>query len=155
LIQTLKVRHNIEVAHRLVEMEGKCQQIHGHSMWVVAEFEGAVNKHGVLLGMDFAEVKKEFRLHLDSMYDHHLLLNEKDWFWEVTHPTHAMIPGGLKMPGDPTTENIARWIGEWCHEAYFKQGLHRIKIEVWETQTNSATWEVRPHAGVTPVRAVS
>ena len=140
MIQTLKVRHNIEVAHRLTLMEGKCQQIHGHSMWIVAEFEGAVNRNGVLLGMDFSDIKSKFRARLDTTYDHHLLLNEQDDL------VKNRLPGLCTVPGDPTTENIARWVGEWCQDTFQQNGLHRVRVEVWETQTNSATWEARNNA---------
>lgn len=136
-MQTLKIRHNMEVAHRLVDTPGKCQQIHGHSMWVVAELEGGVNQQGLLLGMDFGSMKYQFRGELDRVYDHHLLLNKNDP-WAIHEPG---LPGLCLCRGDPTTENIARWIGEYCLEAFYTEGLERIKIEVWETQTNSATWE--------------
>jgi 6-pyruvoyltetrahydropterin/6-carboxytetrahydropterin synthase len=140
---TLKVRHNIEVAHRLVELPGKCQQIHGHSMWVVVEFYGEVNEHGILLGMDFADVKRRFRAYVDKMYDHRLLLNENDGLLVElrTNDYEAYYPGVNCCPGDPTTENIARWIGQWCVAEFGTVGLYRMRCEVWETQVNSATWE--------------
>lgn len=135
IMQTLKVRHNIEVAHRLSLLPGKCENIHGHSMWVVAEFEGPVNENGVLMGMEFGDIKQTFRHHLDSIYDHHLLLNMED-------PWAHDLPGLQVCDGDPTTENIAKWIGLWSLEEYDAPGLLRVKIEVWETAVNSATWEV-------------
>jgi 6-pyruvoyltetrahydropterin/6-carboxytetrahydropterin synthase len=134
-MQTLKVRHNMEVAHRLFLTPGKCENIHGHSMWVVAELAGDVNDKGLLLGQDFGDIKAIFRSYLDKMYDHHLLLNRDD-VWSC-----KFLPGMQLVNGDPTTENIARWIGEWCKETWEWNGLQRIKIEVWETQVNSATWE--------------
>jgi 6-pyruvoyltetrahydropterin/6-carboxytetrahydropterin synthase len=136
-VQTLKVRHNIEVAHRLSLMPGKCQNIHGHSMWVCAEFEGAVNPQGVLLGMEFGDVKFLFRNHLDETYDHHLLLNASDdW-------AGYDVPGLQRCEGDPTTENIAKWIGLWTLNEFDTEGLVAVKIEVWETSVNGSTWEVR------------
>lgn len=132
-MQTLKIRHNMEVAHRLSLTPGKCEQIHGHSMWVVAELEGNVDEHGLLEGLDFGEAKSVFRGYLDRHYDHRLLLNEKDPY------SNLELPGLNCCPGDPTTENIARWIGEWCGEIF--DDFRRIRIEVWETQVNSATWE--------------
>jgi 6-pyruvoyltetrahydropterin/6-carboxytetrahydropterin synthase len=126
----------MEVAHRLSLLPGKCQNIHGHSMWVVAEFEGEVDAKGILLGMDFGSVKSDFRGYLDHTYDHRLLLNEVDE-WAKVDP-----PGLCACPGDPTTENIARWIGEWSLDHFDGEGLDRVRIEVWETQVNSATWEV-------------
>jgi 6-pyruvoyltetrahydropterin/6-carboxytetrahydropterin synthase len=133
--QCLRVRHNIEVAHRLSLLPGKCENIHGHSMWVEAELEGEVNELGVLLGMDFGSVKADFRHYLDTAYDHHLLLNKADSI------ATQILPGLALCDGDPTTENIARWIGEWCCSTYDHPGLIRVKIEVWETSVNCATWE--------------
>jgi 6-pyruvoyltetrahydropterin/6-carboxytetrahydropterin synthase len=138
--QTLKVRHNIEVAHRLSLLPGKCEQIHGHSMWVVMELFGDVDEAGILLGLDFASVKREFRGHLDASYDHHLLLNKADTICQIS-PVSDYLTGLVEVPGDPTTENIARWIGEWASEQFGVPGLYRIRVEVWETMTNSATWE--------------
>ena len=132
--QTLRVRHNIEVAHRLSLLPGKCEQIHGHSMWVVVELTGAVTPSGVVLGLEFGEVKKAFRDWLDTNFDHHLLLNVNDQYAKLD------LPGLRACAGDPTTENISRWIGEWT-AAQFPKGLEHVKCEVWETQVNSATWE--------------
>jgi 6-pyruvoyl-tetrahydropterin synthase len=125
-------------------------------MWIVAEFEGRVNAQGVLLGMEFGDVKQVFRHHIDTTYDHHLLLNGKDKLLIDlgTNNYEAYYPGLCECTADPTTENIARWIGEWAAEEFGVPGLHRVRIEVWETQTNSATWEVS-NAGITPKRTVS
>lgn len=143
-MQTLKVRHNMEVAHRLSLLKGKCEHIHGHSMWTVVEFEGPVNPDGVLLGLDFHEVKAVYRRHLDTVYDHHLLLNDQDPLLAPLGVTayEKYYPGLKTCDGDPTTENIAKWIGTWALHEFDTSGLARVKVEVWETQVNSATWEV-------------
>jgi 6-pyruvoyl-tetrahydropterin synthase len=113
-------------------------------MWVVAEFEGEVNEHGILLGLEFGRLKSEFRNHLDTSYDHHLLLNKNDpiasYPVEVRRPDPH--PGAVFFDGDPTTENIARWIGEWCVLHLVPTECTRIKVEVWETQVNGAIWEL-------------
>jgi 6-pyruvoyl-tetrahydropterin synthase len=123
-------------------------------MWVVVEFTGKVNANGVLLGMEFGDLKKVFRGHLDSTYDHHLLLNKEDpWAQRLmgplgarrpfhdTNPKSQHLPGLQACDGDPTTENISKWIGEWATDEFGVSGLERVKVEVWETQVNSATWE--------------
>lgn len=146
------VRHNIEVAHRLYEMEGKCQQIHGHSMWVDLRLYGQLNGTGVLEGLEFGAVKKRFRGWLDSTFDHHLLLNIKDPFAEVLYRgvgtpdqnrrydvIEAMqLPGLMAMPGDPTTENIAKWIAEWSVE----QWKLPVDVLVHETAVNAASYSI-------------
>lgn len=126
------ITHNIEVAHRLTLLPGKCQQIHGHSMLVTLAAEGDVDEAGLIAGLDFGAAKRAFREHLDITYDHRLLLNCKDELAELH------LPGAQLVTGDPTVENIARWIGEWA-VAQFPQ-LHAHGVKVQETRTNSVIW---------------
>jgi 6-pyruvoyl-tetrahydropterin synthase len=142
-LQVIWVKHNMEMAHRLFQTLGKCQAIHGHSWLVTLKLRGEVDDHGLLEGLDFGLVKRLFRGHLDSTFDHHLLLNKDDPFARVINlgdneegPFHEGLPGLQKFDGDPTTENIARAIGEWAIVAY---GLP-VAIDVFETKVNMASW---------------
>jgi 6-pyruvoyltetrahydropterin/6-carboxytetrahydropterin synthase len=108
--ELLAVRHNIEVAHRLFLTPGKCQQIHGHSMWVTLEVEGQRDATGKVGGLDFATMKTAFRGYLDATFDHRLLLHHDDPFaraLDTDSGTNVRLPGLLAMDDDPTTENIA------------------------------------------------
>lgn len=138
----IAVKHNIEVAHRLLLLPGKCENIHGHSMWVTLELKGELNQNGILEGIEFGALKKDFRDHLDSMYDHHLLLNATDPWSDIIvnlppHYPDEHLPGLHVFPGDPTTENIAKWIGEFMWSKYY----HTSAVTVWETAVNMARWE--------------
>jgi len=149
----IEVRHNIEVAHRLFDMKGKCEAIHGHSMWVDLKIHGLVNGDGVLDGLEFGFVKTHFRKYLDGTFDHRLLLNEKDpWADKLYVPASSeletvvlspqvlqQLPGLLTVPGDPTTENIAKWIATWAHEV-FKAS---VDVLVRETAVNAAGYSIR------------
>jgi 6-pyruvoyl-tetrahydropterin synthase len=133
----IKLRHNMEIAHRLFLLPGKCQQIHGHSMQVELILHGHPNADGIFEGLDFSDVKRRFRAHLDVNYDHHLLLNKADpWAQYLTMDTSAMqaerLPGLVAVNGDPTTENIVGWLGQWAL-AEFKLPCD---IYVQETGTN-------------------
>jgi 6-pyruvoyl-tetrahydropterin synthase len=165
---TIAVKHNIEVAHRLYELPGKCEQIHGHSMWVTMELSGAVNNKGILGGIEYGDLKKLFRGHLDETYDHRLLLNLSDPFsrpiYFIDRPASGssivggeydgsvllkktskqeFLPGLQAMPGDPTTENIAKWIGnEMYTQLADNKELMSINVTVWETAVNMASWGV-------------
>lgn len=138
----LGVKHNIEVAHRLFELPGKCEQIHGHSMWVTLELKGELNEHGIMNGIEFGELKRIFREHLDTQYDHRVLLNEEDDYSKVKAAAgeregwHS-LPGTRLTPGDPTTENIASWIAHYMIGA----GYPVSSTTVWETAVNMARWE--------------
>jgi 6-pyruvoyl-tetrahydropterin synthase len=159
------VRHNIEVAHRLSLLEGKCEAIHGHSMMVDLQIFGQVDSRGLLDGLEFGLVKKRFREHLDTTYDHHLLLNESDpWAQDLFEmvptemanpdggPGYVMqdvpkemgkLPGLRTTPGDPTTENISRWVARWAAEAFQKT----VDVLVQETHVNFAGTSARPING--------
>lgn len=164
---SLAVKHNIEVAHRLSLLPGKCEAIHGHSMWVTLEMHSAepLDERYLVEGMDFGAIKKEFRGYLDTEFDHRLLLNADDiWAQPIYrvdtlnetgeligpngNPTSikALIPTGGQewlpglrlMDGDPSTENIAREIGKWAQQMF---GLHLMyDVTVWETAVNMARY---------------
>jgi len=141
---SITLRHNMEVAHRLYEMAGKCQQIHGHSMWVDLWIFGQLNNNGVLEGLEFGAVKDRFRAFLDMTFDHHLLLNERDpWAQPITvmdkpNMSTMRLPGLQVMPGDPTTENIAKWIAEWAIMLWKLP----VQVRVAETAVNTATYSI-------------
>lgn len=130
---TLQVRHNIEVAHRLSLLPGKCEAIHGHSMWVDLELGGGLNGAGLLGGLDFGSVKRAFRGHLDAEFDHRLLLNRDDELAALD------LPGLRRCLGDPTTEHIAQWIGEWAVDQF--PTCHGWRVRVQETHVNAASWQ--------------
>lgn len=146
----IEVRHNIEVAHRLFNLNGKCERIHGHSMWVDLKLHGSVDAHGILSSLDFGTVKKKFRGFLDGSFDHHLLLNENDpWAGPVALPDGSEdsasrvvhLPGVVTFPGDPTTENLARWIAEWAVDEFELPA----DVIVHETSVNAAGHSSRPN----------
>lgn len=145
----IAVKHNIEVSHRLFESPGKCENLHGHSMKVILGLEGPINNHGMMCGLDFGEVKKKFRDHLDTCYDHHTLLNEADPWSKPMVPIDVLenaqavlvsqrLPGLITTPGDPTTENIACWVAKQM-QSFFGETVRYV--EVWETEVNMARWE--------------
>jgi 6-pyruvoyltetrahydropterin/6-carboxytetrahydropterin synthase len=138
----LKVTHNIEVAHRLFKLPGKCQNIHGHSMLVtLVLYVEESDDDGYALGPDgtileFGKLKQSFRSYLDAVWDHHLHLNEKDpWAGPVTLDGDLVerLPGLQVWPGDPSTENIARWIYQACSAMIPDM---QIGIDVDETRSN-------------------
>jgi 6-pyruvoyl-tetrahydropterin synthase len=155
----LAVKHNIEVAHRLYDSySGKCENIHGHSMWVTMHLNTDVGEKGMAkvpgtdTDLEFGEIKRSFRGYLDRNFDHRLVLNASDPFsrpifqvapddesgtdFHLMNDKQVFLPGLNAMPGDPTTENMARWIGE----AMVDEGFPVNAIELWETSVNNAMW---------------
>lgn len=158
----LTVKHNIEVAHRLSMTPGKCENIHGHSMMIELCIRGEINEAGLLVPnahatevnanktpLEFGELKFWFRDVLDSNLDHRLLLNNNDPLLVGQPPEHGrslVYPGLIRFPGDPTTENIAKWIYEAAYRQFIQMelqpmaGRSMMHVTVQETQVNSATY---------------
>jgi 6-pyruvoyl-tetrahydropterin synthase len=156
----LKIRHNMEMAHRLSQDTTKCKQIHGHGMQVEIVFmnlqEGPNGMAQTRFGntIEFGQAKRLFRAHIDSHYDHRLVLNEEDpWAGPVYQLTNVepettpdelghsilsseqiFLPGLTTVPGEPTVENLAKWIGEWAAKSFECDIVCRID----ETKTNGA-----------------
>lgn len=150
LSSSIWVEHNAEIAHRLMNLPGKCQNIHGHSLNISMHLDGELNEQGILAGLDFGTVKKVFREFLDREWDHHVLLNVDDpWAgqWrqmpngqQVTSYAHYQrLPGLTTTPGDPTTENLAKWLCEWAQQEFAGDPIRGITISIQETGTNGAT----------------
>lgn len=148
-LQSISVRHNFEAAHRLYRTPGKCQQIHGHSFWAELTLHGEVDINGLVASVDFGDLKKAYRFFLDSTFDHHILLNKEDpW----AQPIHAgcncypdaeaceTLPGLQPLEEDPTTENLAKMIGEHMLEQAADLGIVFIQVHLQETSVNAASW---------------
>jgi 6-pyruvoyl-tetrahydropterin synthase len=143
------VEHNAEIAHRLMNLPGKCQNIHGHSLIISLQLDGELNKNGILAGLDFGSVKKLFREYIDTRFDHHLLLNKDDpWANQLRSVDQAdpdppsvhytRLPGLQTTPGDPTTENIAVWICDWAVMQFTGDDITAVNVLIRETGTNGA-----------------
>ncbi len=156
----LTVKHNIEVAHRLSQTPGKCENIHGHSMWIEFSINGTIDlATGMLVPnwrselpninknpLEFGELKSWFRDLLDEHLDHRLLLNGLD---PIIADKEA-LPGLQLFQGDPTTENIARWVYEQGYRQFIQfemqptAGRSNIFVTVHETAVNSASYGDNP-----------
>jgi 6-pyruvoyl-tetrahydropterin synthase len=145
---SIDVTHNAEIAHRLMNLPGKCQNIHGHSLQITLTLFGELNGNGILEGLDFGTIKGAFRSYIDRNYDHHLLLNENDPFAgkffrisddEVDNSNVLTLPGLVVFPNDPTTENLAKWIAEWASVVWL---VRPISVSIRETNTNGASYTV-------------
>lgn len=141
----LKIRHNAEIAHRLslAPDDSKCRQIHGHGLQIELVLLTREGANGMAVNsarevLEFGDMKKKFREHIDTKYDHHLILNKDDpWAQHlpfVDAPDQRLLPGLVTVPGDPTTENIAKWIAEWGCTTFKCDLVCRVE----ESKTNGA-----------------
>lgn len=146
----ISIKHNFETAHRLSDPSApvKCQSIHGHSWWVTVWIEGeALDEQGMLV--EFGAFKRAWRGFLDDHVDHHLAVRDGD---PVAEAILAVQPEArvLKLPFDPTTEHLARWLhaqarhilGATLVETGGDPASVRVqRVHVQETRVNAAEYE--------------
>jgi len=130
-----------DAAHRLSNYQGKCKRIHGHTYKVIITIQSSkLNNWGAV--MDFGDLKKIFKNHIDLKYDHKTIL----WAQDKKNQALGKVMGRdwiTWMDSNPTAENMARDIWEDLIPV-FKQrdlkGVKLISVTIYETATNAATY---------------
>lgn len=114
---TLAVEGTFDAAHYLVDYDGQCANVHGHTWRVVAEFE-YMNTNDLGMAQDFGELKKALSGVLDK-WDHSDLnesFNGGEW--------------------NPTAENIAYSV----YASLQMLGLPVSAVTVWEAASSSVRY---------------
>jgi len=116
----LSVIGHFEAAHRLIEYDGKCENLHGHNYKVKLTISvDTLDK--IDLGVDFGRLKEDLKKVTD-LFDHKFL-NELDYF-----DGH-----------NPSAEIISKVIYKKMKET--AKGDYTVnKVTVWETENSSATY---------------
>jgi 6-pyruvoyltetrahydropterin/6-carboxytetrahydropterin synthase len=118
--------------HRLLEYGGVCKHPHGHN--AVAEIEVSADSLDPRnMVFDFSDVKRIAKGWIDSHLDHKMILRQDD---PLVKPLQQLGEPVYLLDSNPTVERIARLIFEKVRE----QGLHVIRVKVWETPTSFTTY---------------
>jgi len=140
---SLKVEFSFPYGHRLMMHQSLCKNIHGHRAKIVLTFEGKVGEGGMIA--DFTTIKQSVVAKIVETFDHSLVLNCYD-----TELIQALKPFGFKIyifgsetqsrsACEPTSENFAQLILDMYK--YSISGTKLIRVEFFETETNSAVAE--------------
>jgi len=117
----LKVVTHFAAAHQLTMVAKKCENLHGHNWKVEVYIAGdKLNDAGVV--MDFGEIK-EHLADIKKSLDHRFL-NELEFF----------------QNGNPSSENIARFIAETMQEKITEPGIRVSRVSAWESENACATY---------------
>jgi 6-pyruvoyltetrahydropterin/6-carboxytetrahydropterin synthase len=115
------VKHHFSSAHKLINYDGECRNLHGHN-WKVKVFARTKELNDLGISFDFKEFKSIAKAEIDK-YDH-VYLND--------HPSFRDI--------NPTAENIARILFTELSGKINNTNLKIAMIEVWESDNNGVRY---------------
>ncbi|VTS03687.1 6-pyruvoyl trahydropterin synthase family protein [Tuwongella immobilis] len=118
--------------HRLLNYQGKCQNIHGHNGKAVITL-GSKELDSLGMVIDFVQIKRVMKTWIDDTLDHKLLLQKDDPI--IPYLQQHGLPV-FPMDENPTTENIAKLI----YEVAKSKGLPILEVTMWETEYSYATY---------------
>ncbi|MHB0996812.1 MAG: 6-pyruvoyl trahydropterin synthase family protein [Elusimicrobiales bacterium] len=130
----VKKTFHLAYGHRLLNYNGKCENLHGHNGVVEISLKSeTLNSERMV--MDFTELGAKVKGWLDANLDHMVILAKAD-------PLAPLLAGqGQKCfltDENPTAEVLARVIYEAARKDL---GLPVSKVAFWETPTSMAAYK--------------
>lgn len=125
---TLTLKGKFAAAHRLLDYDGDCGNLHGHT-WKYEINIDAVNtqvkEDGLLV--DFRELKA-----IEKTFDHTTILWSKDPLVEVLRSQEIKC---FTLPCNPTAERLAEYIWERIRSQgkFSNKIFSNIKVTIWES----------------------
>ncbi len=107
---------HFDAAHKVVDYNGKCENLHGHTYFLKVAISGALKENGMVL--DFAILKREVNKLVEKYLDHKYL---NDLF------------------ENPTTENIAIFIFDKLNKQFAKYGCKVREVSLSEGSNNTVS----------------
>jgi len=127
-----------EMGHRLSFHKGKCINLHGHSYKLLVEFEGSLDKNGMLI--DYFDVKTVISPIVNEL-DHAFMVYEKDT--EVIDALNKLNSRFVAVPYEPTAENLCGYFLGKIKSAGLPAKITGVKVKVFETESTYAEEEIK------------
>lgn len=117
---TIMKQFTFDSSHQLMDYDGPCANLHGHTYKLEIYVSGPLTKQGFVV--DFTTIKKVVHENVIQMLDHHHLND---------------------IIKQPTAEHITEWIWDHIEEPISSQekDLKLSKVVLWETPTSCAILE--------------
>lgn len=129
-IFSVKKIFEIAYAHRLLNYNGKCENLHGHNGKIEVTVESdALNNQDMV--MDFTYINNLVKKWLDENLDHRVILHKND---PLVKPLQEHSQRLFLTPLNPTAEIIAGVIKKEIK----KLGIDVNSVKFWETDTSVA-----------------
>jgi len=122
-----------EMGHRLPEHFGLCKNIHGHSYKMLVEFEGELDKNGMII--DYYDVEKIINPIIEKL-DHAFMINKDDKV--VLEFLEKMNSKKVVVAFQSTAENICNYILGEVKKTNLSLNVKGIKVRVYETSHDYA-----------------
>ena len=138
----LSKEFRFEMGHALLNYDGLCRHIHGHSykltITVIGEpiEEGKDPKMGMV--MDFSDLKAAVKEPIVDFFDHSLVINREAEKFLPAEP-HDMYEKVHLLDFQPTCENLVLYIAEIV-KARLSHGIELFSLRLYETATSYAEW---------------
>jgi 6-pyruvoyltetrahydropterin/6-carboxytetrahydropterin synthase len=133
---------NFEMAHALLNYDGPCRNIHGHSYRLLVTLSGTpLNnpenpKNGMVI--DFSDLKSIVRKEIVDVFDHSLVIS-KLYNSEKADIITRVFENTIIVDYQPTCENlVSDFAGRIARLLPEKVNLHSLKL--YETATSFAEW---------------
>jgi 6-pyruvoyltetrahydropterin/6-carboxytetrahydropterin synthase len=127
-----------EMGHRLPEHFGLCKNIHGHSYKMLVEFEGELDKNGMII--DYYDVEKIINPIIENL-DHSFMVNKDDKI--VLEFLEKMNSKKVVVGFQSTAENICTYLLNEIKKTSLPQNVNEIKVRIYETSHDYAEETLR------------
>ncbi|MDD2584298.1 MAG: 6-carboxytetrahydropterin synthase [Bacteroidales bacterium] len=129
-----------EGAHSLVNYDGKCRSIHGHSYKLLVTLKGSPQKESkepkTGMVIDFSELKRVINKIIVDKYDHALILREDALLAQEILDSYGNV---IITPFQPTSENLIIHFAQLLNRE-LPSFLELYSLRLYETTTSFVEW---------------
>jgi 6-pyruvoyltetrahydropterin/6-carboxytetrahydropterin synthase len=119
--------------HRLMNHEGKCKNLHGHSVKAsISVKQEELDEQGMVC--DFSDIKACVKSYIDEHLDHNFLLHKDDPIIPLLESQKERF---MAIDEHPTAEVLSKMI----YQHLKQQGLNVDKVVLWETESANACYQ--------------
>ncbi|HEX2968024.1 MAG TPA: 6-carboxytetrahydropterin synthase [Bacteroidales bacterium] len=141
VIRVTKEFH-FEMAHVLLNYDGPCRNVHGHSYRLFVTISGipvsdpSNPKNGMVI--DFTDLKKIIKAEILTVFDHSIVVSH-DFFKGRSESFTSLFGNVVTVDYQPTCENlVSDFAGRISRRLPSGINLHSLKL--YETATSYAEW---------------
>lgn len=118
--------------HRLMNHQGKCKNLHGHSVKAsISISQEYLDDQGMVC--DFSDIKSCVNSYIDEHLDHNFIVHKDDPIIPVLKIQNERF---LAINEHPTAEVLSKMI----YQHLKQQGLNVTEVVLWETASANASY---------------